>query len=142
MTVVAECVFVGHALCSLPPFASVYNPRRKEMIQVLVTPSRESIYVSPLPLQDAHLHGDQYARHYMLYGSYSQSSQFSQSSQSSQPSLPSPVIVDKTARRVLLQAFREGGAQKYISELGALPEQAGTRQGRCANAERSWSLMT
>ena len=30
------------------------------------------------------------------------------------------VIVDKTARRVLLQAFREGGAQKYISELGAL----------------------
>ena len=30
------------------------------------------------------------------------------------------VVVDRTARRVLLQAFRQGGADKYISELGAL----------------------
>ena len=30
------------------------------------------------------------------------------------------VVVDKTARRVLLEAFREGGAAKYIDELGAL----------------------
>ena len=30
------------------------------------------------------------------------------------------VVVDRTSRRVLLQAFRQGGADKYISELGAL----------------------
>ena len=30
------------------------------------------------------------------------------------------VVVDKTARRVLLEAFRQGGADKYISELGAM----------------------
>ena len=30
------------------------------------------------------------------------------------------VVVDKTARRVLLEAFRQGGANKYISELGAM----------------------
>ena len=30
------------------------------------------------------------------------------------------VVVDKTARRVLLEAFRQGGAAKYIDELGAL----------------------
>ena len=33
MTVVAECVFVGHALCSLPPFASVYNPPGPQSIR-------------------------------------------------------------------------------------------------------------
>ena len=30
------------------------------------------------------------------------------------------VVVDKNARRVLLRAFRLGGANKYISELGAM----------------------
>ena len=30
------------------------------------------------------------------------------------------VVVDRNARRVLLEAFREGGAAKYIDELGAL----------------------
>ena len=30
------------------------------------------------------------------------------------------VVVDRNARRVLLEAFRQGGADKYISELGAM----------------------
>ena len=30
------------------------------------------------------------------------------------------VVVDRNARRVLLEAFRQGGAAKYIDELGAL----------------------
>ena len=30
------------------------------------------------------------------------------------------VVVDRNARRVLLEAFRQGGAAKYIAELGAL----------------------
>ena len=30
------------------------------------------------------------------------------------------VVVDRNARRILLEAFRQGGANKYISELGAM----------------------
>ena len=30
------------------------------------------------------------------------------------------VVVDKTTRRVLLQAFRQGGVAKYIAELGTV----------------------
>ena len=30
------------------------------------------------------------------------------------------VVVDETARRMLLKAFREGGAVNYVNELGAM----------------------